>query len=103
MKEQKKELRSGTYAPRLDAAKQAEFSRASTKSAGKLLRWYKIYLATTIGTVVLTVLLLLVGLRDADLLHIPSGEEIASFLLSGEFIDLSGDDLPDITGAGKGL
>ncbi len=91
MKERKKQLNAKRPSPRLAPSKKAKRLHAKKTKAEKLRIWYKIYLATTLGTVILAALLLIVGLYDSEVLHIPKGEEIATFFLRGEFTDISGD------------
>ena len=54
----------------------------------KTNRWYKIYLATTLSVVCLTVIFLLVGISERA--SLPNIEKIASGLISRDLMDLSG-------------
>ena len=91
MKERKKELNHGRSALRLTAARRERHPRTQKTKAEKLRIWYRIYLATTLGTVLLAAALLVAGLCETDLLRIPRGEELATLFLRGEFSDISGD------------
>ena len=80
-----KELNSPKDTPYLPKGETISYEARTKK---KISRWYKIYLATTLGVVFLTVIFLIVGISDKATL--PNIESIASGILSGDLMDLSG-------------
>ena len=91
MKELKKQLNAKRPTHRLSPSKEKEKPRPPKTKFENLRIWYRIYIATTLTTVILAATLLVSGLFEADLLRIPRGEDIATFFLRGEFSDISGD------------
>ena len=84
-------LSSSSEIPKISSATEKSERDGVYVTRERLSRWYRIYLTTTVSVVVLTVLLLFVGLSEANILSAPSIEKIASFFISSEFKDLSGD------------
>ncbi len=82
----KKELGAPKDTPALPKGETISYE---SRAKNKINRWYKIYLATTLSVVCLTVLFLFVGISDKSALS-PSLESIASGLLSTDLMDLSG-------------
>ena len=93
MKERKNILKSATDRARIEGAKVSE-QRAYIKKRSRgitLGGWYRIYLVTTVSALCLMLLFLIVGSSESVKPRIPSADDIASFFISREFIDLSGD------------
>ena len=90
MKREKKTLRAKADRARIEGAQDTHKKAWQAKPRGRFEKWYRIYLATTIGTVCLMLALLLFGFREALAPSFPSADKIASFFISGEFMDLSG-------------
>ena len=91
MKERQNMLRGKIGRARIGGAKRRNDAEYLRTKESKLKRWYKIYLITTISTVFLMLFLLLCGLNNNIEFSLPRADEIASFFISGEFMDLSGD------------
>lgn len=90
MKERKNILRGRSEQARIEGAKKqcdAEYLRTIQN---KFKSWYRIYIITTVSTVFLMLFLLLFGLGKDMGLKFLSADDIASFFLSSEFMDISG-------------
>ncbi|MBO5845210.1 MAG: stage II sporulation protein P [Clostridia bacterium] len=85
MNGRKKELKSKNDTP---ALKRGETEGAETRTRAQISRWYKLYLATTLSAVCLAVIFLAVGISSK--ISLPNVENIASGLLYGELMDISG-------------
>ena len=69
----------------------AEIKYRAESRERRISRWYRIYLATAIAVVALTVIFIAVGLCESNIAKgSPTLENIASALLSGELMELSG-------------
>ena len=90
MKERKNILRGKAQRARIESAKNttdAEYLRTRQR---KFNGWYKLYLITTLSTVFLMLFLLLFGFGKDIGIRLPRADDIASFFLSNEFMDISG-------------
>lgn len=72
------------------ALPRAEAESLEIKQRKKINRWYKIYLATTLGVVLLTALFLTVTLTEKANLNTSFADKLATLFLSNELKDLSG-------------
>ena len=88
----KKQLKSKDDIPYLNAGETSDRVRSEPRSVKKTNRWYKIYLATTLSVVFLTVLFLFIGVSEEPYLEDYTFEHIASLLLSNDLMDLSGEE-----------
>lgn len=91
MKERKNLLRTEAQRAQIEGAKIRREAPNQKHSRGGIRSWYRIYIATTVSTVCLMLFLLIFGLDESASFALPSADDIASFFLSSEFIDLSGD------------
>jgi stage II sporulation protein P len=90
MKERKNVLRARQERARIEGSKRENKGECFRKRQVDLKSWYKIYMITTVSTVFLMLLLLLVGFSNDVGFSLPSADDIASFFISNEFIDISG-------------
>jgi len=90
MKDRKNILRGAAQRARIEGAKKQKMSARPRTDREKFKGWYKIYLITTVSTVCLMLFLLLFGFGESGGLSLPSADDIASFFISNEFMDISG-------------
>ena len=90
MKDRKNILRGAAQRARIEGAKKQKMSARPRTRQEKFKGWYKIYLITTVSTVCLMLFLLLFGFGESGGLSLPSADDIASFFISNEFMDISG-------------
>lgn len=87
-----KRLNAPKEAPKLSHAGRTETSRKISRSLG---RWRRIYLASAVGVALITFVLIVVGLvTSAPSLGSRGLEKVASAILSGELMELSGGEPP---------
>lgn len=90
MKERKNILRGRAERARIEGNKHRGDAEHHRTRQNKFKRWYRIYIITTVSTVFLMLFLLLFGLGKDVGLKFLNADDIASFFLSSEFMDISG-------------
>ena len=90
MKERKNILRGKAQRARIESAKNTTDAEYLRTRQLKFNGWYKLYLITTLSTVFLMLFLLLFGFGKDIGIRLPRADDIASFFLSNEFMDISG-------------
>ena len=106
MKERKNILRGKAERARIEGAKNQNGAEYLRKQPINFKSWYRIYLITTVSTVFLMLFLLIFGLGKNIGFKLLSADDIASFFISSEFMDISGapikynqDDIKDSPGS----